>query len=248
MSLGRSQLRLARQRLQLMFQDPSSAFNPRMNVEQIISEPMLLAGSSKSERRDRVRELLPLVGLAEYQAARFPHQFSGGQRQRIGIARALSLRPDFIVCDEPVSALDVSVQAQVINLLSDLQQQFGLTYLFISHDLRVVRHIADRIGVMYQGRIVELADKNSLYSAPQHPYTRMLLSSVPRAIPNAIKRPILVREKADSTNRLSHQGCNFADRCTQVMTICRTEAPALKTTFGENSVACHLQNATNGGT
>ena len=240
MALGRADLRTTRRRLQLMFQDPSSAFNPRMTAEAIIGEPMLLAGATAAARQARVRELLPLVGLAEYQALRFPHQFSGGQRQRIGIARALALQPDFIVCDEPVSALDVSVQAQVVNLLMDLQAQFGLTYLFISHDLRVVRHIASRVAVMYLGRIVELADKRSLYGRPQHPYTQALLAAVPQTRPGG-HTPAAPGE-LDTTAKVS-AGCQFAARCPHVMTVCWQERPPLQAVAQGHSTACHLASS-----
>ena len=242
MSLRGEGLRNTRRRLQIMFQDPSSAFNPRMSVGAIIAEPMRLAGSSARECRDRVRELLPLVGLGADQASRFPHQFSGGQRQRLGIARALALRPDFIVCDEPVSALDVSVQAQVVNLLTDLQQEFGLTYLFISHDLRVVRHIADRVAVMYLGRIVELADRHALYNRPQHPYTRILLSAVPLVKPGVERTPMSVAGEVEPANPASI-GCRFAGRCPSAMPVCRAEAPALLPGSPTHLVACHLFNA-----
>ena len=239
MALGRAELRTARRRLQLMFQDPSSAFNPRMTAEAIIAEPMLLAGANAAARQARVRELLPLVGLAEYQAQRFPHQFSGGQRQRIGIARALALRPDFIVCDEPVSALDVSVQAQVVNLLTDLQAQFGLTYLFISHDLRVVRHIATRVAVMYLGRIVELADKHDLYSRPQHPYTQALLAAVPQTRPGSRAAVAATPGEVDGPAQAS-TGCRFAARCPYSMPVCREMRPALQAVAPGHSAACHL--------
>jgi oligopeptide/dipeptide ABC transporter ATP-binding protein len=240
MSLSGNDLKRERRRLQLMFQDPFSAFNPRMTAEAIISEPMRLAGASRLECRARVQDLLPLVGLSSHHAARYPHQFSGGQRQRIGIARALALRPEFIVCDEPVSALDVSVQAQVINLLSDLQQDFGLTYLFISHDLRVVRHIADRVAVMYLGQIVELAEKRALFAEPQHPYTRMLLSAMPQIRPGPHPAPL--ERIAGEVGSLAQatSGCHFADRCGHVMASCRETAPALQNVGENHWVACHL--------
>lgn len=242
MSLSKKDLKRERRRLQLVFQDPYSAFNPRMTAEAIIAEPMLLAGASAPERRERVSELLPLVGLASHHAPRYPHQFSGGQRQRIGIARALALRPEFIVCDEPVSALDVSVQAQVINLLADLQQEFGLTYLFISHDLRVVRHIADRVAVMYLGRIVELADKKTLFRDPQHPYTRLLLSAVPQI------RPVIAAEfrhvpSGEISVATSENGCRFAGRCPHAIEACREMQPALRSVASGHQVACHLVSA-----
>jgi oligopeptide transport system ATP-binding protein len=232
-------LRTTRRRMQLIFQDPGSAFNPRMTVASLIAEPMRLAGVGASDRRARVHELLPLVGLAAEHAGRYPHEFSGGQRQRIGIARALALQPDFIVCDEPVSALDVSVQAQVINLLTRLQRDFGLTYLFISHDLRVVRHVADRVAVMYLGRIVEMADKATLYRTPQHPYTRALLSAVPAHRPGAVRtRTEAIGEIASA--RAVPPGCRYHTRCPFVMPVCRTDDPALFDLGGGHRAACHL--------
>lgn len=238
-TLDPASLKRARRRQQLIFQDPSSAFNPRMSVGSIIGEPMRLAGSPAAERRERVRELLPLVGLAEDYAERFPHQFSGGQRQRIGIARALALRPEFIVCDEPVSALDVSVQAQVINLLKDLQDQFALTYMFISHDLRVVRHIAHRVAVLYLGRVVEIGDKHAVYRHPQHPYTRLLLSAVPQPNPGA-RRTAIARPTEVEPDATAAGGCRFATRCPLVMPVCKEVAPDLKSVDGGHQVACHL--------
>jgi oligopeptide/dipeptide ABC transporter ATP-binding protein len=240
MSLSGKELKSERRRLQLMFQDPYSAFNPRMTAESIISEPMKLAGATGAECRARVRELLPLVGLSAHHESRYPHQFSGGQRQRIGIARALALRPEFIVCDEPVSALDVSVQAQVINLLSDLQQEFGLTYLFISHDLRVVRHIADRVAVMYLGQIVELVEKQALFAMPLHPYTRMLLSAMPQIRPGTTTA---ARERMSCEMGSIAQapaGCHFANRCEHVSALCRETPPALRDAGNNHWVACHL--------
>jgi oligopeptide transport system ATP-binding protein len=237
--MDETELRAARRRMQLVFQDAGSSFNPRMTVAALIAEPMYLAGASAAECRARVQELLPLVGLAAEHAERYPHEFSGGQRQRIGIARALALRPDFVVCDEPVSALDVSVQAQVINLLTRLQREFGLTYLFISHDLRVVRHVADRVAVMYLGRIVEIADKATLYKAPQHPYTRALLSAVPAHRPGAARqRTEVVGEVASA--RAVPSGCRYHTRCPYVMPICRTEEPELTQLSDTHRSACHL--------
>jgi oligopeptide/dipeptide ABC transporter ATP-binding protein len=229
--------------MQLVFQDAGSSFNPRMTVASLIAEPMHLAGASGEECRARVLELLPLVGLAAEHAERYPHEFSGGQRQRIGIARALALRPDFVVCDEPVSALDVSVQAQVINLLTGLQREFGLTYLFISHDLRVVRHVADRVAVMYLGRIVEIADKATLYKAPQHPYTKALLSAVPAHRPGAARaRTEVVGEVASA--RAVPPGCRYHTRCPYAMAVCRTEDPELSDLGGGHRSACHLVQTT----
>jgi oligopeptide transport system ATP-binding protein len=237
--MGDTALRAARRRMQLVFQDAGSSFNPRMTVASLIAEPMYLAGASAAECKERVLELLPLVGLAAEHADRYPHEFSGGQRQRIGIARALALRPDFVVCDEPVSALDVSVQAQVINLLTGLQREFGLTYLFISHDLRVVRHVADRVAVMYLGRIVEIADKATLYRTPQHPYTKALLSAVPAHKPGmARKRTDLVGEIASA--RAVPSGCRYHTRCPYAMEICKTVDPELSDLGGGHASACHL--------
>jgi oligopeptide/dipeptide ABC transporter ATP-binding protein len=237
--MGETDLRAARRRMQLVFQDAGSSFNPRMTVGALIAEPMHLAGASAAECKARVLELLPLVGLSAEHAERYPHEFSGGQRQRIGIARALALRPDFVVCDEPVSALDVSVQAQVINLLTRLQREFGLTYLFISHDLRVVRHVADRVAVMYLGRIVEIADKATLYKAPQHPYTRALLSAVPAHRPGAArKKEAVVGEVASA--RAVPPGCRYHTRCPYVMPICKVAEPELTDLGGSHRSACHL--------
>ena len=230
-------LAAARRRSQFVFQDPGSAFNPRMTVAAIVAEPMHLAGMLAGEQRQRVAELLPLVGLGAELGARYPHEFSGGQRQRIGIARALALRPDFIVCDEPVSALDVSVQAQVVNLLTELQQRFGLTYLFISHDLRVVRHVASRVAVMYLGRIVELAPKAALYRRPRHPYTRALLAAVPSHRPGAVRASVEIGEIASADDLPS--GCRFHTRCPHAVAVCREQDPGL-TELGEgHQAACH---------
>ena len=237
--LDTKELRAVRRRMQLVFQDPGSAFNPRMDVASLIAEPMRLAGIGAAARRARVQELLPLVGLAAEHAGRYPHEFSGGQRQRIGIARALALRPDFIVCDEPVSALDVSVQAQVVNLLTQLQRDFGLTYLFISHDLRVVRHVAGRVAVMYLGRIVEVADKATLYKSPQHPYTRALLSAVPA------HRPGIPRARTEAIGEIASAramppGCRYHPRCPYAMPVCRVEDPPLSDLGDSHLAACHL--------
>ena len=241
--LGGTALRTARARMQMVFQDPGSSFNPRMSIGSIIEEPMLLAGATRADRRRRVAELLPLVGLPETYARRYPHEFSGGQRQRIGIARALALRPEFLVCDEPVSALDVSVQAQVVNLLTSLQRQFGLTYLFISHDLRVVRHVATRVAVMYLGRIVELAGKEALFRTPRHPYTRALLAAVPSHRPGAARLAPPVLGEAASADAIP-SGCRFHTRCPHAEPVCRAEDPALRPLAAEmgraHTAACHL--------
>jgi oligopeptide transport system ATP-binding protein len=234
------QLRRMRRRMQMIFQDPYASLNPRMTVGDIIGEPLLVHGISKgSKRRERVQELLRVVGLNPYFVNRYPHEFSGGQRQRIGVARALAVNPDFIICDEPISALDVSIQAQIINLLEDLQAEFNLTYLFIAHDLSVVRHISDRIAVMYLGKIVELTDRKELYDNPLHPYTQALLSAVP--IPDPVveeqrQRIILEGDVPSPVN--PPVGCNFSTRCPVVMDICREREPEFKDDGGGHWVAC----------
>jgi len=240
MSLSSKELDERRRNLQIVFQDPFGSLNPRMSVGAIIAEPFAIHRLARgAERERRVARLLDLVGLPRAAAERYPHQFSGGQRQRIGIARALALDPEFLVCDEAVSALDVSVQAQVINLLQDLQQELGLTYLFISHNLSVVRHISDRVAVMYLGRIVELADAETLFNAPAHPYTRALLSAIPPGHPRARRN----REKlqGDVPSPLAiPQGCRFAPRCRFATERCRVDDPALSMIADGRQVACHL--------
>jgi oligopeptide transport system ATP-binding protein len=236
-------LRKMRRRMQMIFQDPYASLNPRMTVGSIISEPLEVhnIGSSKKERQDRVQELLRIVNLNPYFINRYPHEFSGGQRQRIGIARALAVNPSFIVCDEPISALDVSIQAQIINLLEDLQDEFGLTYLFIAHDLSVVRHISDRIAVMYLGKIVELAERDALYERPMHPYTQALLSAVPipdPTIENHRQRIILEGDVPSPAN--PPKGCHFSTRCPRVMDICRQEEPPFNDYGGGHFAACYL--------
>ncbi|MCS6825519.1 MAG: dipeptide ABC transporter ATP-binding protein [Caldilinea sp.] len=242
------ELRKMRRRMQMIFQDPYASLNPRMTVGSIIGEPLEVhgIGKSKKERQERVQELLKIVGLNPYFINRYPHEFSGGQRQRIGIARALAVNPSFIVCDEPISALDVSIQAQIINLLEDLQEEFGLTYLFIAHDLSVVRHISDRIAVMYLGKIVELAERDELYQNPMHPYTQALLSAVP--IPDPViesqrKRIILEGDVPSPAN--PPKGCRFSTRCPKVMDVCRQEEPPFKDYGGGHYVACFLYEETN---
>ena len=247
MSLKRDELRKMRRRMQIIFQDPYSSLNPRMTVGSIIGEPLETHGLSKgAARMDRVRELLELVGLNPSYTNRYPHEFSGGQRQRIGVARALAVEPEFIVCDEPISALDVSIQAQVLNLLVELREQFGLTYLFIAHDLSVVRHISDRVGVMYLGKLVELGTPDSIYEAPAHPYTRALLSAVPIPDPKAErrrKRVILTGDVPSPANPPS--GCRFHTRCWLYERLgrpeqCRTEDPELRTVAVDHQAACHF--------
>jgi oligopeptide transport system ATP-binding protein len=239
--LTNRQMRMMRRQMQVVFQDPFSSLNPRMTAGNIIGEPLIVHGlvKSKAEYKDRVAELLQNVGLNPYMADRFPHEFSGGQRQRIGVARALSVDPKFIVCDEPVSALDVSIQAQVINLLEDLQEQFNLTYLFIAHDLSVVRHISDRVAVMYLGRLVEIADRNDIYRNPLHPYTKALLSAVP--IPDPIidaqrERILLSGEVPSPLNPPS--GCVFHPRCPIAIDDCSRVVPDLKEVEPGHWAAC----------
>ena len=236
-------LRHLRRNMQIIFQDPYASLDPRMTVGNIIAEPLEIhgIGKSKKERRERVKELLRLVGLNPYFINRYPHEFSGGQRQRIGVARALALEPEFIVCDEPISALDVSIQAQVVNLLEELQDSLGLTYLFIAHDLSMVRHISDRTAVMYLGKIVELAEREELYNNPLHPYTQALLSAVPIPDPVAERnrqRVILEGDVPSPAN--PPPGCNFHPRCPIAVEICRQEEPEWREVIPDHWVACHL--------
>ncbi|WP_141432542.1 ABC transporter ATP-binding protein [Bacillus sp. 03113] len=232
-------LRKYRKDMQMVFQDPYASLDPRLTVHDIIAEPLeihnVVQGKAKTRR---VEELLNIVGLSSYYAERYVNEFSGGQRQRIGIARALALNPKLIVADEPVSALDVSIQSQVINLMQDLQEQFHLTYLFIAHDLSVVKHISNRIGVMYLGRLVELGDKKELFESPKHPYTKALLSAVPIPSPLIKKERIVLQGDVPSPAN-PPSGCSFHPRCSKCMEICKTERPALKKVDGQY-VACHL--------
>jgi oligopeptide transport system ATP-binding protein len=239
--MSKSELRRVRRDIQMVFQDPYASLNPRHSVEQILEEPLIVHGiGSKEERKKRVKEMLEVVGLSSYHAKRYPHQFSGGQRQRIGIARALMTKPKLIIADEPVSALDVSIQAQVLNLMKDIQKEFNLTYIFIAHDLGVVRHISDRVGVMYLGRLIELADCEELYENPKHPYTKALLSAVPIPDPDLKKQTILIEGELPSPAN-PPSGCAFHTRCTECMDICKTTRPEEQNLNG-HYVACHLYN------
>ena len=240
-SLNHKELRAIRPKMQMIFQDPYSSLNPRMTVGQIVGEALLDHGiiTDKVELRKKVMKTIEECGLASYHIDRYPHEFSGGQRQRIGIARALALDPDFIIADEPVSALDVSIQAQIINLLMDLQKERGFTYLFISHDLSVVEHISTRVGVMYLGSMVELANKKDMYKNPLHPYTQALLSAAPVPDPTAErKRIILTGDIPSPANPPS--GCKFHTRCPYAMPICKTDIPEFKDRGNKHFVACHL--------
>ncbi|MBI4596216.1 MAG: ATP-binding cassette domain-containing protein [Candidatus Tectomicrobia bacterium] len=235
-------LRKMRKRMQMIFQDPYASLNPRMTLEHIVGEPLEVHNiCGGKEKRDRVKELLNMVGLNPYFATRYPHEFSGGQRQRIGIARALAVQPTFIICDEPISALDVSIQAQIINLLEDLQAKFHITYLFIAHDLSVVRHISNRVAVMYLGKIVEVASRDELYRYPLHPYTKALLSAVPIPDPVAESKREVILLKGDVPSPINPpKGCKFHTRCSYAMPKCSLEIPYLIDQGGNHFVACFL--------
>ncbi|MBN8630862.1 MAG: ATP-binding cassette domain-containing protein [Rhodobacterales bacterium] len=239
-------LRRKRPTMQMVFQDPQASLNPRMTLAEIVSEPLdEHTAWSRDQKLERVYELMDQVGLNRRFVNRFPHEFSGGQRQRIGIARALALKPRFIVCDEPIAALDVSIQAQVVNLLEDLQEKLGLTYLFISHDLSMVRHLAQRVAVMYLGRIAELSPSKDLYSRPLHPYAEALLSAVNEPDPELAARRNRIILKGDVPSPANPpKGCNFCTRCPKVMDICRTVKPALEEVEPGRLVACHLYGTT----
>lgn len=247
LSLNKPDMRNMRKKIQMVFQNPYASLDPRMTVGDIVAEPLRVHNvfSSSKELKKRVRELLDCVGLNPSYTERFPHEFSGGQRQRIGIARALALNPKLIIADEPVSALDVSVQAQVLNLMNDLQAEFGLTYIFIAHNLSTVNHISDRVAVMYLGKVVELANNKTLYSNPKHPYTRALMSAVPEPDPEFMrsakhrdKRIVLEGDIPSPVNPPS--GCRFHTRCWEVMDVCKTQEPPLLDTGDGQYVACHL--------
>lgn len=239
-TLSKEELRKLRREMQMIFQDPFASLNPRHTVEKILEEPLIVHGiGNKVERKKRVREMLEVVGLSSYHAKRYPHQFSGGQRQRIGIARALMTNPKLIIADEPVSALDVSIQSQVLNLLEDLQKEYDLTYVFIAHDLGVVRHISDRVGVMYLGRLIELTESEKLYERPLHPYTQALLNAVPVPDPDFKREEIEISGEIPSPSN-PPKGCAFHTRCNQCMDICQTTRPEFKEVEPGHFVACHL--------
>lgn len=243
-TLDAEALRIKRPSMQMVFQDPQASLNPRMTLSAIIAEPMIEhTQMTAEERQTRVYELMDAVGLNRRFANRYPHEFSGGQRQRIGIARALALNPKFIVCDEPIAALDVSIQAQVVNLLEDLQDKLGLTYLFISHDLSMVRHIADRVAVMYLGRIAELSPRDALYAQPLHPYAEALLSAVNEPDPNRARRERIILKGDVPSPANPPKGCSFCTRCPKVMDICRITRPELAEVQPGRFVACHLYTA-----
>jgi oligopeptide/dipeptide ABC transporter ATP-binding protein len=240
LALRTADLRAIRRRVQMVFQDPFSSLNPRMSVAAMIEEPLVVHRiGTKTDRRDRVYELLELVGLPRESANRYPHQFSGGQRQRIGIARALAAEPDFIIADEPVSSLDVSIQAQILNLMKDLQDRLGLTYLFIAHDLSVVRHFSDYVGVMYLGKIVEMAPVDRLFENPLHPYTKALLRAVPVEHPRKRGKRTILQGQVPSPRDLP-PGCHFCPRCPDAMAVCQRDVPERVNREGNHEVSCHL--------
>lgn len=239
-----SKLMPYRKKIQMIFQDPYASLNPRMTVKDIVGEPIDIHRLAKGEEREQIiMDLLDRVGMNKDHASRYPHEFSGGQRQRIGIARALAVNPEFIICDEPISALDVSIQAQVINMLEDLQDEFGLTYLFIAHDLSMVRHISDRVGVMYLGNLVEVTKSETLYGKPLHPYTQALLSSIPVPNPKMAKNSQRIKLEGEVPSPINPpSGCKFRTRCRYAMDICAQEMPVLKDVGDQHYVACHLMD------
>ena len=239
---NRKEMKSFYNKMQTIFQDPYSSLNPSMNVKELIEEPLTLhTNLNKEERLEKIESLLEMVGLNKSDMEKFPYEFSGGQCQRIGIARAISTEPDFILCDEPISALDVSIQAQVVNMLEDLQKKMGLTYLFVAHDLSMVRHISDRIGVMYLGKIVEISESNDLYKNPLHPYTKGLLSAIPIADPKKAKESKIQIIKGDIPSPIDiPSGCRFHTRCPYAMPKCKEVEPEMKEVKNGHSVACHL--------
>ena len=240
LAMGKEELRNLRKEMQIIFQDPYSSLNPRMSIGEAIGEALEVHGIARGkERREKVEAILKVCGLDTYHYRRYPHEFSGGQRQRVGIARALVLEPQFIVADEPISALDVSIQSQIINLLEELQEKFGLTFLFISHDLSVVKHMADRVGVMYLGRIVEDAPKREFYKAPLHPYSQALLSAVPSMLPAVKKERIILKGDVPSPSN-PPPGCTFHTRCPRAVAICSEQVPVLKKVGPDHYASCHL--------
>lgn len=242
--LNQKEMRVFRKRIQMIFQDPYASLNTRMTVGDIVGEPLDIHGIAKGDERQRIIfDLLERVGLSKGHADRYPHEFSGGQRQRIGIARALAVNPDFIICDEPISALDVSIQAQVVNMLEDLQNEMGLTYLFIAHDLSMVKHISDRIGVMYLGKLVEVADAGKLYDNPNHPYTQALLSAIPIPDPDVAKNNQRIVLEGDVPSPLNPpSGCRFRTRCRYAMDVCSKVEPELVDIGDGQLSACHLND------
>ena len=246
LDLGASEMRQLRRNMQIVFQDPFASLNPRMTIEEILGEPLIIhkLANSKEERRKTIYELLDLVGLRRESISRYPHEFSGGQRQRICIARALAVKPEFLVCDEPVSALDVSIQAQIVNLMQDLQKELKLTYLFIAHDLKVVEHISTRVAVMYLGKIAEMASAEGLYARPAHPYTRALLSAIPIPDPTHKKERVILQGDVPSPLN-PPSGCHFHPRCPEARENCKQEMPPLKPSTKEvdgHRAACHYAN------